>query len=516
MKNIFKIVIAVMSLVLLGACSKNYLSTEPTSSTGSSTIFETVDNVELAINGLYKCMTQQYSAFGQGYNGEGTVKYYLGNFGGNNFNLSGSGNTASMNQSYHDNNNSTFILYPWYYYYRIIGNVNTIIANVDAAEGAQERKDYYKAQALVMRAYCYMMLSQLFHYRWSDGKSEEAKNGNGLVLRIEPSNTGMELSSAAATFKQIYADLDAAIPYLEKETVKRNALTENYQIDATVAYAIYARAALIRLDYTNALKYARLAYNKYPLMSVSDYNAGFYTPNSEWIWSSYGGAQETLYYYSYFAYVAYNANTSTVRTYPRCISKELYEKIEPTDIRKKLFLDPENMAYSTTTGKATKDSPLYKKAFAERPDLTKTAQVAAYMQFKVKCADNLGVGNLNHFRSSEMYLIEAEACYFLNDPEGAQKALIALTKTTGRDPSYTCTKTGTDLLNEIKFYRSVELWGEGFEFFDLKRWGDQIERKGFKDGGNWYSSYAVTVKPDAYNSWTNVLPKRETDYNDAL
>ncbi len=35
--------------------------------------------------------------------------------------------------------------------------------------------------------------------------------------------------------------------------------------------------------------------------------------------------------------MAYDANTSIIRTYPVCISKELYDKIPDADIRKKYF-----------------------------------------------------------------------------------------------------------------------------------------------------------------------------------
>ena len=413
-----------------------------------------------------------------------------------------SGNVDSMNHSYHDNISSSFVSYPWYYYYRIIGNANAIIDKVDASVGTEDKKAYLKAQALTMRAYCYMMLTQLFHHRWSDGKNDEARSGNGLVLITTATTDALPLSSANDTYNQIYADLNAAIPALEKGTYKRNITSQNYQIDASVAYAVFARAALNKQDYSNALKYARLAYAKYPLMSVSAYNAGFCNPTSEWIWSSYGAATETLYYYSYFAYLAYNANTSAVRTYPNCIHKPLYDQIPESDIRRKLFLDPAGLPYNTTNGKAPNSGttkPLYQKAFTERPDLTATAQVAAYMQYKVKCIDNVGVGHLNHFRSSEMYLIEAEASYFLGDEDNARNILVQLTFNSGRDTKYTCDKTGEDLFNEIKLYRGIELWGEGFNFFDIKRWNDPVVRVSFKNGGNTYSTYAITVQPDAYN-----------------
>ena len=135
------------------------------------------------------------------------------------------------------------------------------------------------------------------------------------------------------------------------------------------------------------------------------------------------------------------------------------------------------------------------------------------MQFKFKVIAVPGVGNVNHFRSSEMYLIEAESKYRLNDIPGAQNALNALNQQSGRDPQYNCTKTGTALLEEIKVYRALELWGEGFDWFDLKRWGDKVSRKSHANGGNFISVLAVDIEPDQGNNWTWKIPIRETDYN---
>ncbi|MFB0973470.1 MAG: RagB/SusD family nutrient uptake outer membrane protein, partial [Bacteroidales bacterium] len=110
--------------------------------------------------------------------------------------------------------------------------------------------------------------------------------------------------------------------------------------------------------------------------------------------------------------------------------------------------------------------------------------VFTYMNFKFKNNAQPGVGHLNHFRSSEMYLIEAEADYHLSKTSEAQALLNELTCKSGRDASYKCTATGTALLSEIKFYRKIELWGEGFNWFDLKRWGDAVVRNSPDNGGN--------------------------------
>jgi hypothetical protein len=307
--------------------------------------------------------------------------------------------------------------------------------------------------------------------------------------------------------------LDQAIALYQSSGMARSATT-NYEMDIPVAYAVYARAALTRKDYATAETYAVKARAGYPLMTSAEYNAGFCLPNQEWIWSSYGAANETLFFYSYFAYIAYNASSGNVRTSPKCISRELYDSIPATDIRRNLFLNPGGNAYNTATGAVTANTTLYKAAFTARPSIQSNATIYAYMQFKIAATDLPGVGNLNHFRTSEMYLIEAEAKYFQNKPAtDIQNLLIALNKTSGRDPGYTNSKTGVDLLKEIKKYRAIELWGEGFDWFDMKRWNDPIVRKLNADGGNFNTSSGITIAPTANNKWTWKLPLKETDIN---
>lgn len=507
MKRFNKLAYGLCALMLMGSCAGDYLDTKPTSSTGTSTIFETTENAALAINGINKLTTRQFLET-QGMNGEGTIKMYYGNYAGNHFYVNLPGWSSIINAQYNESVSSVYCYYPWYYYYMIIGNANAIIMNIDEAKGTQSEREFIKAQALTYRAYAYTMLAQIYCYRWSDSNNGTSQ---GLVLRLDTSTGDMPLSTLAQVYTTIYDDLTNAISLFGTSGKHRS---KNYDMDIEVAYAIYARAALNRQDYATAASMAEKARKDHPLMTNDEYKAGFCNANQEWIWSSYGALDETLHYYSYFSYMAYNSSASAVRSYPKCISKELYAKIPATDIRKGLFLDPGNMSYTASTGKA--GTALDKYARANYPAIQSNATVYAYMQYKVAATEMPGVGNLNHFRSAEMYLIEAEAKYFSNDPTGAQNALIALNKTSGRDATYTCTKTGDALLSEIKTYRAIELWGEGFDWFDMKRWGDPIVRKSPDQGGNFLAALAVTIAPNERNKWTWKIPLKESDYNPAL
>lgn len=504
--------------ILFSGCKKDYLDTVPTDSTSPATVFETTENARGAINGLSRLMKRQYLS-SQGFNGEGTIKMYYGNYSGNNFSVPLPGWSSVINLEYVGNPQSTYVIYPWFYYYTIIGNANAILANIDAAVGPDSDKEFIKAQALTFRAYCYMMLVQLYGDRWADSNNGATA---AVVLKTndDVNDKDVPVSSLADAYQLIYDDLTDAIAFYQSSGQNRK---EPYEVNIDVAYATFARAALTKQDYPNAEKYAALARANHPLMDVSSYKAGFANPTSEWIWSIYDSEQETIYFYSFAAYIAYNSTASAVRLYPKSISKELFDQIPDTDIRKSLFLNPEDKpAYATFdgvtgAGNTSGDQNSLTWVRSMYPAVQTTATPYAYMQFKFANNAQAGVAHVPNFRSSEMILIEAEAKYFQNKPATEVQALLnALNRDSGRDPSYNCTLTGAALLNEIKKYRGIELWGEGYDFFDMKRWGDTIKRKSFADGGNFQTALATEIKPSDANKWKLVIPQREADYNEGI
>lgn len=513
-------------MTLIASCSSDWLDTTPTSSTTPDNLFNTVENAEMTINGIARLMMKQHTYYRQGWNGEGSIMFYHGEMPGNDWTCPHwTGYSGCMNQIYHESNTRNYDTYPWYYYYRIIGNANTVLENVDACEGSESRKAFLKAQALTFRAHAYTMLIQIYGHRWSD-----SNNGadSGVVLRIDTSTDGLPLSTIAECYAQIYQDLDDAID-IYTTTAKGEVRSSYSHPNVNVAYAIYARAALTREDWSTAATMAVKAYDGYPLMSVDDYyDSDFCEPTSEWLWAGYQASDQNLQYYPFFGYMGYNASTSAARTYRKCISKELLEQFPDTDIRKHLFVHPGLLpaAYqdftdedlvNQTNGQVTDKKMLaaIEEAF---PDKQKDASASVYVyehrKFGVFGAPALG--NLCFYRSSEMYLIEAEANYRLNNISAAQKAMNALNRDSKRDPEYSCTKTGEALFEEIVKYRRLELWGEGFNWFDYKRWSLPIVRKSFANGGNFHELMAVTIQPDEVNQWTWVIPETETLYNDQI
>ena len=505
-KYIFLLSIAALGLT---ACEKDYLETKPEDRIDKEVILGSTDYAELAINGLCRTMSKQYLGT-QGMNGEGTILNWYGTFTGNDAQKSNQTGWASLwNSTYHLRKSSIYLYYPWFYYYKLVSNANSVIANIDQSVGTENDKAFVKAQALTFRAYSFFRLAQLYSFRWKDTQG----NTPGIVLRLDESTGDIPLSTLAETYAQIYKDLDDAISLYDKSGRDRS---EYFQPGLDVAYAIYAKAALTREDWQNAAKYAALARQGHKLMSIDEYKDGFHTEHSDWIWSVYEAEDQTLYYYGFYAYIGSNSSAGACRNYPVAISKELIDQIPETDARRWLYLVPSDAEYAECNAAGRSTNTLYKRAFAEYADrLYSTSLVYAYMQYKFTVDFYPGGGSFPIIRGAEMYYTEAEADCHLGKEAEAQQLLFEVVSP--YDAAYTkSTKTGDDLLAEVKLYRRFDLWGEGNDWFDYKRWGDTIKRKQKSQGGSFHKTFAVTIKPEDGNNWTWAIPEKETDYNDAI
>lgn len=520
------------SATLLASCGSDYLETKSTASVSSTEAVATTDMAYKALNGIARCQTTQHYAFSQGFAGENAIMRLYENLPSQNYNYNyyASGWAPIHNQTFHNRTSTIYDGYAWYYYYQLIGQANRIIAHIDAATGSDEDKKFIKASALSFRAYSYEKLIHYYCYRWQDSNNGASQ---GVVLRLDESTGDAPFATLAETVAQIYKDCQEAITLFGESGIDRPA-SEVWIPNVNVAHAVYARAALFSQDYQTAVDQAKLAKQGYPLMSNDSYAAGFCEPTSEWIMGSYGDDSENNFYWSYGTQGACNGYYATADGNPTgagTIGHELISRIPNNDARKQNFLtedkfpnldlSKESKYYYTFGILGMMDDNIYEQADSivkahQAKGLTTPYQAGFYyldanLKFYVKAQP--GVGYVPFIRSSEMVLIEAEANYFLGKTAEAQAALVELNATSGRNPEYTCTKTGEELLSEIQDYRCLELWGEGFEWSDFKRWNKAVVRKSFAEGGNAHPTVAITIKPEDGNKWTWGVPLNETDYN---
>lgn len=110
------------------------------------------------------------------------------------------------------------------------------------------------------------------------------------------------------------------------------------------------------------------------------------------------------------------------------------------------------------------------------------------------------INKIKPFRIAEQYLIAAEAYARrggAGDEAAACEYLNALRSK--RIPGYKeKLYSGNALLNEIKEERARELFGEGFRFTDLKRWGEGMARSAAQDN-------QIISNAGGPDSWCGVL-----------
>ena len=475
--------IILFSGIFLTSCKKEYLEKVPTSSVSPETVFATTENAYAAINGMHRQLYRQwYSRQSEG--GQSANMIYMDVL-GEDYVMTAAGN-GWFNSEYkwleHRSANTFIVRFNYGFYYSFIGNANQIIGNIDKAEGPVADKNFLKAQALTYRAWSYYQMVQLYGERYVKGGDN---SGMGVSLVLETITEAVPRNSVEEVYKQINVDLDEAIKLFATAT-KRPDISH---LNINVAKGIKARVALTQQNYDEAAQMAKEARQGFTLMSQAEYMEGFsdYT-NKEWMWGIHHRDDQPTYFYSFFAYLGNFSSTNT-RGNPKAINSLLYNKISATDIRKKLW-DP--------TG-ANPDFPRVANG-VRRPYMTR--------KFMLSNPSNSN-GDLAFMRAAEMYLIEAEA--LARTPgKSAQAAAALFDLAKARDKEYTLsTNTGNDLIEEILIQRRVELWGEGFRFYDLKRLNLPLDRTGANHNG---TLAGKLTEPAGTKNWIFLIPQAEIDY----
>jgi hypothetical protein len=490
MKKIYnKYFLAVALMVASTSCKKEYLETNPTDQVATDLAFSTTKNAWAALNGIHRIMYSQILGV-QAQGGQSGNMLYMDILGDDMvFNTSSS---TWLLPEYrwlrHRDATSSMLYYNYQFYYVIIGNANMILANIDKAEGSDSDKLAIKGEALAYRAWAYFQMVQLFGERYVAGGTN---NSLAVPLVLNISNTAQPRKTVAEVYAQINTDIDQAIVALAGYT-----RTNKSHLNVNVAKGIKARVALTQQKWADAVTMAREARAGYALMSNTSYLAGFNDySNSEWVWASRIQSDQTSYFYSFFAYMSANYSSTVIRTSPKSISSKLYNTIAATDVRKGLW-DP--------TGKDAANFPIP----------TTASSRYAYMSKKFRVADpSMSIGDVPYMRAGEMYLIEAEALARSGDNAGAATALFTLA--VNRNPQYTLSaNTGEALINEIMNQRRVELWGEGFRFYDLKRTNAPLDRTGANHNGSYANGILQVPANDI--RWQFLIPQDEINNSNGV
>jgi hypothetical protein len=457
MKKINYIICLALGLISLTACNKQ-LNTAPTNAVPGDLLFENVTNLSTLLQGTWSSMMDDFYGdvySNPGYKTIGLVSDAMGDDVAVIPTKYGFKTTYTFTQMYDktQSRNTAF----WGELYKIINNMNIIIAHVDQVAGDSSAKKVLKGQALALRANTYLVLASF--YQFSYQKDPQAKAVPIYTLPTSDTTVGHPRATLQQVYQLIVSDLQQAVTLLQG--YDRSA---KWLIDQNVAEGLLARAYLNTGEWTSAAQAAIAARQGYTLMNPTEYKSGFNNiDNEEWIWGHPEIPTQNGGSYSFnFIDVTYNQGYYSYMADPHFM-----ELFADGDVRKSLFYwdgDPGLEGY-LAYGKIR---------FGSIPNQT---------------------GDLVLMRASEAYLIEAEGDARANDLNDAAIALNAL-RAARTAPAYDPTgHTQQDLIDTILVERRKELWGEGFSLSDIIRLQKPVVRKPYTDGAGNPIQVTVTT-PD--------------------
>ena len=375
----------------------------------------------------------------------------------------------------------------WNFFYTLIKKCNEVIDFFGDDDPTNSTLRGYLGQAYALRALCYTNLIQLFQ----DPVTGTTPNA---VLRTDApavpivyatrdgkSTEDVEATSGRNTYatlmEEIERNIDLSLPLLEGYTrASKNEV--NYQ----VAQGIAARYYLLTQQWSKAITAAQAAQSGFDLMDEGRIYEGFMEiEDNEVMWGFNHNSETMTSYASFFSHMSNDcAGYGGIGQSVHCIDRSLYDQIPASDYRKGLFNGPDGDPTAAQTGA--------KLAYASR----KFGYMAGWLQDYI------------YMRKAEMLLIEAEAHARLAD--GQAKATLAKLMA-NRDPMWNDSDVTVD---DVLLQRRIELWGEGFEYFDVRRNGLPVHRK--YDGSN-HSAGAQFNFPAHGKSWNFQIPRKEMQNN---
>lgn len=389
----------------------------------------------------------------------------------------------------------------WYTFYNLIYSTNSVLNTVSPSEPITQ---YFCGQAYAFRAWAYLNLAQMYQFNYQ-------VNPNAPTVPIITEKNmatapaeGCPRATAEDLYAQIISDLDDAIDNLTKadaEGYNRTSQSETAIIktfmNEAICYGLKARAYLFMGKYgeaatavDEAIRLAELEgctpYTREALVSPQFYNLA----DNSWLWGTYSDINSSQYrgVVNFASFVTgWTTNGYAAAGFYRCVNKALYDRIPATDIRKNWWMSGNGTPPATLPAAYT--------SYINNAEANGIAAFPPYAQLKYGAVDgdptvNSGAIDLPLMRIEELKLIEAEAKGYASPSTGA--SLLTAFVSTYRDPSYSFTASSFEALqNEVWFQRRVELWGEGFSYYDMMRLRKPLNRV----GGGYNSSIVFNIEP---------------------
>lgn len=414
-------------------------------------------------------------------------------------------NWFTQSLTYEDLNNTYWAtaLY-WRVCYKQLYTVNSLAKMINP-ETEDPSLQFYLAQAYAIRAFDYFTLAQMYQQTYVGNQEKPCVP---LITEANMDAAGSEgcpRATVAEVYTQIMTDLDNAIALLEKSTMTR---ADKRYVNAAVAYGLRARVNLVMNNWAEAAADAAEALKltdatPYSIADVSKPTMSEITDNA-WMWGILVAETDRAVTSGICNWPSHmgslNYGYASVGAW-RQVSKSLYAAIPATDARKGWFLDENGVSANLSA-----EQQAY------------VAEAGCYPYTQVKFAPYLdeiytstNANDIPLMRVEEMYLILAEAQAMAGEVE-AGAATLQNFVTTYRDPAYVCTATTKEQVqNQVWIQRRIELWGEGFSYFDLMRLKKGVDRR----GAGFQAMYVYNI-PAGDPALILRLPQAEIEGNPAL
>ncbi|MFD2247040.1 RagB/SusD family nutrient uptake outer membrane protein [Pontibacter ruber] len=453
-----------LSCSLVFSACDDVIDVEPTFQKDRAELFKNLDEYEYALTGAYS-LFRQTGYYGNGSQTTGAFSVLPDMMGTNvvetNEDL---GNFVSQTDWIYAADDAD-IAVTWQAAYAVINQANIILSNIDqfAATDA-ERVNRIKGQALAIRGFAHFDILRYWGVNFD-------RNSTALGIPYKTAEDKEELPvrlTVKESYDKILKDLTDAEALLGDVDKSVNSSSSRAYIDQVATKAMLARVNLYAKEYAAAESYATEVIEAKPLASKTNFPSIWTDASqSEVIWSvpfaaGQGSPANSLYTASGNRN-RYRPSTTLVGTYD-----------QKNDIRFPAY-------FTTKTRSGT------------------ARQVVNKFMGRGTAMDNLV--NWKVLRTGEMYLIRAEARAMTGNSVGAMSDLNELRA--ARINNYVPeVLVGQALLDAIALERQKELFGEGHQWFDLKRTTRTIERT---DCG---SASQCTLAPD-HKAWVWPIPQGE-------
>lgn len=358
----------------------------------------------------------------------------------------------------------------WSNMYAVINRANRLLDVIDGVPANTDdeiaTKERIKAECYAARALSHFDLLRFYGQSYTDGTKLGVPNVDYVVVFDQLSR-----NTVAENYTLIEQDLQTAADMLDVS------FTDNTRFTLNAINALRARVALYKGDYAKAIEYSTSVIDSAPLATAAEY-ADIWTDASE-------------------AEVVFKLK----RTNNDGFIGTLYQ-----DTNGDIFFYMSDDLLGEFLGTSVNDP-----RFAVNLDLPNSTSAEPVIGKYLGTEANPGLNDVKVFRSSEMYLIRAEA--YANQDKlisaAADMDLLRTARASFATPAYT---TKQEAIDDIMSERRIELAFEGHRFFDLKRSNSGFDRSANDCAA---ASGACSITSSDHR-WVLPIPQQEIFANDNI